>query len=152
MVTGYLNHETKFQLELLHEAANQNGLADYKKIIIKNHPDLPVDKFLETLRPRFQFTLTSQPLSELWPTSDVIYCSNSTAAAIEAGYLGIPVIITGAENWFNLNSLHGFLSVNYVTNSKMLCEELKIPTKINIPEDYFYLNNRMTLWKNLLQE
>ena len=152
VVTGYLNHETKFQLELLHGAANQNGLADYKKIIIKNHPDLPVDKFLETLRPRFQFTLTSQPLSELWPTSDVIYCSNSTAAAIEAGYLGIPVIITGAENWFNLNPLHGFLSVNYVTNSKMLCEELKIPTKINIPEDYFYLNNRMTLWKNLLQE
>jgi surface carbohydrate biosynthesis protein (TIGR04326 family) len=152
VVTGYLDHETKFQLELLHGAANQNGLADYKKIIIKNHPDLPVGKFLETLKPRFQFTLTSQPLSELWSASDVIYCSNATTVSIEAGYLGIPVIIAGPGNWFNLSPLYGLLSVKYVTNAKMLCEELKNPTKINIPEDYFYLDDNMTLWKELLHD
>jgi surface carbohydrate biosynthesis protein (TIGR04326 family) len=150
VVTGYLDHETKFQLKLLHEAANQNGLADYKKIIIKNHTDLPVEKFLKILKPRFQFTMTSQPLNELWSIADTLFCSNSTTVAVEAGYLGIPVIITGPENCFNLNPLYGLSSVNYVTNSEMLCGELENPTDIYIPEDYFYLDNKMTLWKDLL--
>ena len=152
VVTGSLDQETKFQLKLLHEAAGRNGLTRYEKIFIKSHPDLPVGEFLEVLKPRFSYTLTSQPLNELWSISDVIYCSNSTTASIEAGYLGIPVIITGPENGFNLNPLYGLLPINHVTDSKMLCEELKNPTEIRIPEDYFYLDNKMTLWKKLLND
>jgi surface carbohydrate biosynthesis protein (TIGR04326 family) len=152
VTTALLDHEIKFQLELLNEAASQNGLTAYKKILIKNHPDFPVDKYLKIIKPKFQFTLTSQPLNELWPISDVIYCSNTTSIVIEAGYLGIPVIITGQDNYFNLNPLYGSPSVNFVTNSKMLCEELESPTRINIPDDYFYLDNKMTLWKKLLHD
>ena len=152
VLTGRIVHETRFQLRLLHEAACQNGLAAYKKVIIKNHHDLPADKFLKILKPRFQFTLTSQSLSELWPISDVVYCSNSTTASIEAGYLGLPVIMVGPENYMNLNPLYSFPGVNFVTNSKMLCEELKNPTEIHIPEDYFYLDDKLALWKKLLDD
>jgi len=152
VATALLDHEIKFQLKLLNEAASQNGLTAYKKIIVKSHPDLPVDKYLKILKPRFQYTLTSQPLNELWPISDVIFCTNSTSTVIDAGYLGIPVIITGQDNYFNLNPLYGSPSVKFVTDSKMLCEELKNPTELNIPEDYFYLDDNMTLWKKLLHD
>jgi surface carbohydrate biosynthesis protein (TIGR04326 family) len=150
VVTGSIDRETQFQLKLLDEAAAMGGLKNYEKIIIKSHPDLPTDSLLSILKPRFQYTLVSQPLNKLWSATDVIYCSNSTTAPIEAGYLGIPAIITGPENCFNLNPLYGLSSVNYVTSSKMLCKELENPTEIHIPEDYFYLDNKMTLWKNLL--
>ena len=150
VATALRDHEIIFQLKLLIEAASQNGLTAYKKIIIKNHPDLSVDKYLKILKPGFQFTLTSQPLSELWPISDAVYCSNATTVAIEAGYLGVPVIITGQENYFNLNPLYGLTQVNFITDSKILCEELKNPTEIYIPEDFFYFDENLTLWKNLL--
>ena len=152
VATGPLDYEAKFQLRLLNEAANQNGLTDYRKIIVKFHPDLSGEAILESIKPQFKFTLTSQPLNELWSISDTIYCSYSTTVSIEAGYLGIPVIITGPENSMNLNPLYGLSSINFVTDSKMLCEKLKNPTEINIPEDYFYLDNKMTLWKKLLHD
>ena len=96
--------------------------------------------------------MASQPLKELWAIADVVYCANSTSGCVEAAYLGIPLIIAGPADNLNLNPLYGLTSVNYETNSKMLCEELKNPTKINIPEDYFYLDDNMTLWKELLHD
>ena len=33
----------------------------------------------------------------------------------------------------------------------MLCEELKNPTEIYIPKDFFYFDENLTLWKNLLE-
>jgi surface carbohydrate biosynthesis protein (TIGR04326 family) len=149
VITGFFDPEVRFQLKLLNEAVSQSGLTGYKEIIIKSHPDLPEEGILETLKLEFQFTVTSQSLNELWPITDTVYCSNSTTASIEAGYLGVPVIIAGPEHSFNFNPLYGSSSVNFVTDSKMLCEELQNPSEIDIPEDYFYLDDKMTLWKKL---
>jgi len=152
VVTGAHRFETQMQLSLLIKADKIGGLKKYEKVTVKPHPDLPVDEILTTLKPNFNYTVTSQPLRELWSLADVGYFANSTSGSIEAAYLGIPLIVAGPADNLNLNPLYGLTSVNYVTNSKMLCEELKNPTKINIPDDYFYLDNKMTLWKKLLHD
>ena len=152
VVTGAHRFETQMQLSLLIKADIIGGLKKYEKVTVKLHPDLPVDEILATLKPSFDYTVTSQPLRELLPLADVGYFANSTSGSIEAAYLGIPLIVAGPADNLNLNPLYGSTSVNYVTNSKMLCEELESPTRINIPDDYFYLDNKMTLWKKLLHD
>ena len=89
-------------------------------------------------------------LDKLWSISDTIYCSNSTTACIEAGYLGLPVIVAGQKDNINLNPLYGFSTVNFVTDIKMLCQELNEPSYLDIPEDYFYLDETFKLWRKLL--
>ena len=152
VVTGAHRFETQMQLSLLIKADIIGGLKKYEKVTFKPHPDLPVDEILATLKPSFDYTVTSQPLRELLFLADVGYFANSTSGSIEAAYLGIPLIVAGPADNLNLNPLYGSTSVNYVTNSKMLCEELESPTRINIPDDYFYLDNKMTLWKKLLHD
>ena len=150
VLTAQPYHETVFQLNLLHEAACLNGLAGYDKILIKSHNDFPVKAILDTLNPEFKYSLTSKSLDKLWSISDTIYCSNSTTACIEAGYLGLPVIVAGQKDNINLNPLYGFSTVNFVTDIKMLCQELNEPSYLDIPEDYFYLDETFKLWRKLL--
>lgn len=152
VLTGFIDFEAKFQLRLLQEAADQNGLAGYEKIIIKSHPDLPLEKFLKTLNPSYRFTLTFQPLGDLLPIADTVFCSNSTTALLEAAYFGLPVIVMGSENHLNLNPLYGSSKVKFATDSKTLCEELKNPSELDFSEDYFYLDDKLALWRKLFQD
>jgi surface carbohydrate biosynthesis protein (TIGR04326 family) len=151
VATGGLEFETISQLTLLAEAGKLGGLKKYKRILIKSHPFLPINKYLNTLKFTFEFSIVSQPVAELWPIADVAYCANSSVVSLEAAYLGMPLIIMGATNNLNFNSLAWMLSVKYMVDPYMLCEALNNPQSLSIPEDILTFSETLCLWKKLLQ-
>ena len=129
-----------------------DGLAKYSRILIKAHPDLPVEKILEKIRPDFKYEITNLSLTKLWPQTDVVYCANSTTACVEVAWLGFPIVISSAVNTMNLNPLVGFPGFNFIASPEILAKELQNPIPIRIPEEYFCLNETLTRWKKLFKE
>ena len=152
VITGFIAPETEFQLNLLNKSNSMDGLAKYSRILIKAHPDLPVEKILEKIRPDFKYEITNLSLTKLWPQTDVVYCANSTTACVEAAWLGFPIVISSAVNTMNLNSLVGFPGFNFISSPEILAKELQNPIPIRIPEEYFCLNETLTRWKKLFKE
>ena len=151
VVTGFIAPETEFQLNLLNKSNSMDGLAKYSRILIKAHPDLPVEKILEKIRPDFKYEITNLSLTKLWPQTDVVYCANSTTACVEAAWLGFPIAISSAVNTMNLNPLVGFPGFNFIASPEILAKELQNPIPIRIPEGYFCLNETLTRWKELFK-
>ena len=150
VVTGYIDPETEFQLKLLMDASALGGLKSYSKILIKPHPFLPVEGIVEKFHPDFKYEIVHQSMSELWPQADVVYCANSTTVCVEAAWLGFPIIITSPVDAMNLNPLFGISKLRFMANGKILAEELQDPHPIDLPEDYFYLDEKLSLWEGLL--
>lgn len=154
VATGYLRAETRFQLKLLNQAAKNGGLKTFDKILIKCHPASPTDasEYLEGVKSYFKYLIINKPLKELFSLADVVYCGNSTGAALEVAWQGIPLIITGAVNSFNRCPLSEVSEIKYVINSEMLCEQLKNPCSIQLSNEYFFFDDGLKCWSELLQE
>ena len=97
------------------------------------------------------FSIKDQNLSELWPDVDVVYGAHSTGAAWEASWYGIPAIAAGAFNSLDLNPLAGLPGFCFATDGRELNEQFKNPQLVKIPEGYFFLDEELKLWKDLLR-
>jgi hypothetical protein len=91
-----------------------------------------------------------QPLSDLWALPDVVYGAHSTGASWEASWYGIPAISVCAMNSLNLNPLAGLKNACFVINGVDLSEQLINPKLIEISEGYFFLNEDLKFWEELL--
>jgi surface carbohydrate biosynthesis protein (TIGR04326 family) len=151
MVSGILPEEARFQIELLKQADEQRGLEKYDQVWIKPHPGLAIDPLLKDLKPHFKFTIVTSPIIELMEQTDVVYCANSTGASIEATWLGVPLIILAAIDSMNLNPLFGFPDQSFVKDCAGLLSALKNPRVVEMPDDYFFLDEDLHSWKNLLK-
>ncbi len=152
VVTGVLKPDNQFQFELLNGAAKIGALDLYEKILLKEHPALPTDELIDALATSFEFERTDRPLEELFQESDAVYCANATGASLEASWLGLPVIITAAANALNMNPFFGWEGVSFVSDSSTLRDQLLNPPRINIPEDYYFLDDNLGRWKSLLNQ
>ncbi len=83
--------------------------------------------------------------------ADVVYCANSTGASLEAAWLGVPLIILAAMDSMNLNPLFGFPDQSFVKDCTELLSALENPKPIDMPKDYFFLDEDLHSWKNLLR-
>jgi surface carbohydrate biosynthesis protein (TIGR04326 family) len=151
MVGGIFPEEARFQIQLLKQADKQGGLGKYDEVWIKSHPGLALDPILKDLKPNFKFTIVTRPIIELMEQADVIYCSNSTGASLEAAWLGIPLIILAAMDSMNLNPLFGFPDQPFVKDCAGLLSALENPGLVDMPEDYFFLDENLRSWKDLLK-
>jgi surface carbohydrate biosynthesis protein (TIGR04326 family) len=151
MVTGILQEEARFQIELLKQADEQGGLEKYDQVWIKPHPGLALDSILKDLKPNFKFTLATHSIIELMKQMDVVYCANSTGASLEAAWLGVPLIILTAMDSVNLNPLFGFPDQSFVKDCPELLSALENPKTIEIPKDYFFLDEDLKSWKEILE-
>jgi surface carbohydrate biosynthesis protein (TIGR04326 family) len=151
VVTGVIPHEAYFQLELLKNAWHEGALEKYKKILIKPHPGFAVGSILEDLNPEFDYEVISGIISSYWNKVDVVYCANSSGASLEAAWLGIPLIITLAVNAINLNPMFEFEGIKFVADVSQLVEELEQPRIVEIPDDYFFMDEELKSWKRLLE-
>lgn len=153
VVTGSLFPETEFQLNLLIGADKLGGLMGYSKVIIKAHPSVPVNKILEDVKFSIPYEITECSLSELWKISDVVFTANSTSVSLEAYYIGLPLIITGASGNLNINSLFGIKNVRFVLNIKELCDSLIFPEKAcNEKNDFFNLDPKLPKWTSIFRQ
>jgi surface carbohydrate biosynthesis protein (TIGR04326 family) len=150
VIMGITDRENQFQFQLLQEAAAA-GLQYYSQIWVKPHPAGSPDALKPVYESGIKFSIKDQPLSELWSDVNVVYGAHSTGASWEASWYGIPAIATGALNSLNLNPLTGLPGFSFVTNGREFCEQLKNPQLVEIPEDYFFLDENLKLWKELLE-
>ena len=150
VVTGILSQEAEFQLKLLQEVSQQGGLEKYENILIKPHPGLALDSTLNKLNPDFDYEVVSGAISDYWSRANVVYCANSSGASLEAAWLGIPLIITSAIDSMNLNPLFGIKGLNFVGGAMQLMRVLEQPRTVDIPDDYFFLDENLKSWKEIL--
>jgi surface carbohydrate biosynthesis protein (TIGR04326 family) len=150
MVAGIIPEEVRFQIQLLKQADEEGGLKKYDEIWIKPHPGLHLDSILKDLKPKFKFTMATHAIIDLIGKADAVYCSNSTGASLEAAWLGVPLIILAANNSMNLNPLFGVPGQSFVKDCAGLLSALENPKPIEIPEDYFYLDENLKSWKKIL--
>jgi len=151
VIMGITDQENQFQFQILKEAVAAGGLQYYRKVLLKPHPGLSPDGLQLVHEVGFELIISNQPLSELWPLVDVVYGAHSTGASWEASYYGIPAIVVAAMNSLNLNPLAGLPGACFVTCGSDLVEQLKNPQLVDIPEDYFFLDENLRNWKNLLR-
>jgi surface carbohydrate biosynthesis protein (TIGR04326 family) len=151
MVTGILPEEARFQIQLLEQADEKGGLEQYDQIWIKPHPGLTLDPILKDLKPNFKFNIVTRPIIELMGKTDVVYCANSTGASLEAAWLGVPLIILAAMDSMNLNPLFGFSGQSFIKDCAGLLSALENPKSIEMPKDYFSLDEDLKSWKEILE-
>lgn len=101
-----LSGESRELLIYIHQAfKGENGY----KIVIKNHPDSPLEQLLKDSGIEFDkglFMFTNDPLSELMKESKIMI-TNSSSAAVEAIAHRIPVFSLLLSSYLNMNPLLG---------------------------------------------
>ncbi|MDP2923767.1 MAG: hypothetical protein Q8O30_08645 [Candidatus Omnitrophota bacterium] len=93
------------------------------KIVIKGHPDTPIETILKGLDVKFDeklFDFVNTPLSELMKDSKVVI-TNVSSAAIEAIAYRLPVLSVLLSTYLNMNPLRGLCE---------LVEFIKTPIKL----------------------
>ena len=150
VITGYMHSETEAQLRLLAAAAKLGGLRAYSQVTIKPHPSTPVDKILADHLFDFTPRVTNTPLSELFADADVVFAANSTSAAIEAAWVGLPLILMAAIGEINLSALRGMKGVDFVATAADLEKQLNTPARIELSPDCYCLDPELAKWKKLL--
>ena len=150
MVTGILPEEARFQIQLLEQADEQGGLEKYDQVWIKPHPVLTLDPILKDLKPNFKFNIVTRPIIELMEKTDVVYSANSTGASLEVAWLGVPLIILAAMDSMNLNPLYDFPGQSFVKDCAGLLLALENPRSIEMPKDYFFLDEELRSWEKIL--
>ena len=99
-------------------------------------------------------TIETKPPDELMEQCDVVYASVMTSAALDAHCAGIPVITLQDGSDLNLSPLRGCQEVAYVSSPERLAglvnNVFTEDRKVGWPEEYFYLDPRLSLWRKLL--
>lgn len=152
VVCGIMRSETAFQLALLSSASQLGGLSTYASVTIKPHPFCPVDDLVATLPFSHPVTVDQRPLEELFAEADVVFAGNSTSAAIEAAWVGLPLILTAAIDGLNMNPLTGIKGTSFVDTSEALRDQLADPARVEIEPDAFLLDPDLPCWRTLLTE
>ena len=94
-------------------------------------------------------------MSDAFKLSDIVLTANNTSSAIEAYYLGMTVISTFDLNNLNMSPLRGLKNAVFVSDSQMLdsqLERLSIEQRNNESCDFFNLDPKFPLWKNLMSQ
>ncbi len=149
VATDYTESDTINQLKILASAIN-NELSKKFKILIKSHPNLPVEHLLQKYVHKLEVNVVNTSLKNIIPYISIAYVSNATSAALEFTTLGIPTIIALSPTFFNMSPLRGEENIMFVSNGKELREALRNPLPTKIKEKFFYLDGNLKKWKNLL--
>lgn len=150
VIGGYLESEAALLLRVLNEAANAIRLAGYSRIRIKGHPFGPARMLSPNLPLTLAYELVSEPLDRLWRDADFAVIANSTSAAVEALYAGVPIAICESEDNLNLSPLYGHPAVQFVASGPELAAVLAAARCALLPADYFLISERPKSWKDLL--
>ncbi len=151
VVTGYKQSETAYQLRLLAAVARLGGLNRFPRIVIKPHPFCPIDSMLRLESFRDPPQITTAPVTSLWPEADAVFAANSTTAAIEASYVGLPVAVCAPADEMNLSPAFG-LNVPVVGTAAELAEFLRDPMPAACRRDFFLLDDALPRWRALLSQ
>lgn len=151
VLTSFFADETFYHLHLLKEVLEAGLLADWK-VELKPHPYLAVDSWLQTLKPELRngIQLSARPLPELLERGPCVWASNSTTAALEAAYMGLPLMVMAAKNDFDLcpiQDIPGLMRTATLEDVKGALENME---PLAVPPGYLDLDPDLKAWKKLL--
>ena len=90
------------------------------------------------------------PLGELWPSTSVAFVANSTSAAIDALYAGIPFAVCSPGDAMNLNPLFMTGQITTVSTPEEIDQWLKTASPTAFNPDYLILDPNLPRWRSLL--
>ncbi len=151
IVLDYEKKRIKKQLDIL------KGISTYLKenftLLIKPHPG---NNNIPNSYDQLKYSVTDKPLSELINEIELVFTSNTTTAALEFSFLGIPVISMIDQDNLNLSPLRNSEDIKFISNPSEMEKALEIENNskiINIKKrDYFYLDKKLENWLNLIQK
>lgn len=151
VVTSIHKNEVAGQLRTLAEALS-TGEKPFQNILLKAHPGFPVEEELRRYFPEGGAPETvTDPLRDLLTPATMVYAANSTTAAVEAAYLGLPLVVQAADDNFNLSPLAGQKGVRFVHNAAELSRALHNPPFSCVERDFFFLEPELPRWQSILQ-
>ena len=151
LILGDIQPETTHRILLTVDQAYAVLESKYE-VWVKPHPANPVD-----LRkyPLMQATIVEESLNKLLPHTDLVLTSVFTSAGLDAFCAGIRVISYLDPNNLNYSLLRGIDGIEFISSSKDLVQSLdrKISISENLfnPENFFWLNQDLPLWRDLLE-
>lgn len=93
-------------------------------------------------------------LAALLPNYDCVIAANSTSACVDAFLGGKPVIIGSSGQYLNLSPLRGEPGVSFFESPQQLVASLlacgKCQARAGTHDDYFYLDDELRRWRELL--
>ena len=140
-------------MELLNNAVQY--IDDEVNYIVKPHPICPI---LPGDYQGINYKVTNSPISELVDDCFLAYTSCSTSSSVDAYCYGIPVATCLDLNSLNQSPLRNFKGVLFTNSARVLAKYIVKSLDIheyneNIKTDnYFYLNNSLEKWKNILKK
>jgi surface carbohydrate biosynthesis protein (TIGR04326 family) len=100
--------------------------------------------------PAFRYEVIETPLPALWAQAERAVTANSTAAAIEGLYLGLPVAVCLAGDAMNMSPLWQEAGVPMIGDAPALVRFLQSGVAAEIPTNYFLLDRDLPSWRRLL--
>lgn len=118
-----------------------------KKITFKSHPAklINIDKIQYP-----NVNVTDLPLASLFKESDTVICCSSSGAAVEAFIENMKTIIFIVPGELNTSPLKDNSNVFFVSTQNEMARAISFEYKSNSKDDFFFLNNDIPNWKNLL--
>lgn len=153
VLTGYDPPEAETQLLLLRNALQQ--LTDghpFKEIVVKAHPFMPVKGLLADLGlDALGVRECSTPVQDIlaWPDA-VAFAANNSSVPLQALYAGMPLIVLGADNGFDLSLIGGHPGIPYVHTARELAENLVNPPTPPRGPDLLLLDKKLPRWRDIL--
>lgn len=146
----YLAEHTHFQMRLLE--AVFPSFSPNIRLLVKPHPNFPI---IPSEYPKIKMEVTMDSISSLLDQCNIVYTSNVTSAAIDAYCANVHVISALNPKTLNMSPLMGVEGVEFVSRVDELVkaiEKIEIEQKNNkkSPEDVFWLDPKLAMWKNLL--
>lgn len=150
VMTSFFPDETDNQLDVLADAARK-GLLDGIEVLVKPHPNLPVEgRLAQRFAPEGIPTVVNTPVPELLVPGTIVWASNSTTVALEAACKGLPLMVQTAENDFNMCPLLGVPGMVFVKDTEELAAALAAPRTPDLPDDFLALDRGLPRWRKLL--
>ena len=124
------------------------------EVWIKPHPGNPIDL---SIYPKLTAILKDQVLVDLLTEVSVVLATVFTSASLDAFCAGLPVINFLDQNNFNFSPLRGQNNIRFVSSKEeileLLVDEQWLSTKSEVkPSDFFWLDEKLPRWKNMIQD
>lgn len=147
VVTGYLYGECHAQLSMLRDAMG-TASSLFEKIVIKPHPDFPVEKMVSGMGMDGKVEISGEKMPALLAQCDLVFAANGTTVSAESASLGIPTIVAGPEGSLNLAPISGRDLFAY--DSGELARKMEKPPKAKL--EVFCVDASLKRWEKLLKE
>ena len=114
---------------------------------IRMHPSFPIPS---KLLKKYRITVNNEEIIPALQKSDWVITSNLSAIAVDAFYQGCKVGQLSDGIYFNLSPLRGVVDHLLFTDSYELKKIIKKEQESKVIFEYFFIDQNLRLWKNLL--